>query len=138
MTTFRPLRYSDFQALWKLGQAHIDTRIRPDMDRAAQTYRQIIADRTNCALGEFEGDKLIGGVVVAQHKHSYAGKAFGSVYLWIGSVALLDQAVEWWEGRPVMRSLGLQFPQAVPDGVYRLLRMRGFTREGDMNMLWRK
>mgnify|MGYP003632826576 CR=1 FL=1 len=137
MTSFRPLKTTDFSDFWELGQEYIDPRLRADMTRAVKTYGAMLADRTNYMVGEFEGDQMVGAVVIAQIKNAYALKSFGSVYIWMGSVALLDDAIAWWEGRPVMRCLGLQFPRAVSPAIYRLLRMRGFTREGDMNMLWR-
>ena len=137
MTVHRPLTPEDFSALWDLGQEYIDGRLRPDMARAVKTYRAMLADRTNYVVGDFEGDQLVGAVVIAQMNNAYAAKAFGSVYVWIGSVALLDDAIAWWEGRPIMRCLGLQFPKEATPAMYRMLKMRGFSREGDMNMLWR-
>jgi len=137
MTEIRALRIADFPEAWKLGQCYIDDRLRPDIKRARETYQLMLADRTNYMVGEFENGQMVGAIIVGQQANAYAAKAFGTVYAWFGSAALLDDAIEWWRGRPVMRCLSLQFPLEVSASVYRLLRMRGFSRDGDMNVLWR-
>ena len=133
----RRLKPEDFAAIWKLGAPYIDNRLRPDVVRARRSYLQVLSMAGNLAMGEFEEGHLIGAVMASSCTSAFAEKGYGNMELWLGSVDLLDQAIAWWEGRPGLRFLSLQFPREVRRGMYRLLRMRGFERKGDMNIRWR-
>lgn len=129
-----PCHFSD---VWELGSPYIDVRLKPDLDAARRSYMHILSDSSCFAEGEFDGDQLVSVGMVTNHRSAYAGKGYGSVQLWLGSMVMLDRMIEWWDGRPVMRFMSLQFPINVRPGMYRALRQRGFERSGDMNMLWR-
>lgn len=133
----RRLIPSDFPDVWALAAPQIDRRLKPDMDQARKSYMLLISDATNYAVGEWSGESLAGLGMVTSEKNAYAGKGFGSVQLWLGSFSVLDAMIDWWEGRPALRFLSLQFPNDVRWGMRRALESRGFARSGDMNVLWR-
>ena len=133
----RRLEIGDFHGLWECGNPFIDSRLKPDIDRARSTYGALLSQAGVYAEGEFDGEKIIGAAIATTHENAFAKKSYANVDLWIGRVCLLDRLIEWWEGRPVLRALVLQFPSDVRPGLYRILRSRGFDRSGDMNVLWR-
>jgi len=133
----RKLKPDDFIDVWELASPYIDVRLKPDLARARATYHQLISCASNYAEGEWKDGKLVGLGMMETGGTAYAKKGFATVQLWIGSMTMLDRMIEWWDGRPVLRFLSLQFPNDVRPGMYRALRMRGFSRSGDMNVLWR-
>jgi len=133
----RKLKPGDFMDVWELAKTYIDPRLKPDLDRARATYCNLISDASNFAEGEWQDGELVSVGLMETGGTAYAKKGFATVQVWIGSMAMLDRMIEWWDGRPVLRFLSLQFPSYVRSGMYRALRMRGFSRSGDMNMLWR-
>lgn len=133
----RRLKPEDFDSVWELGLSYIDARLKPDVQRARKGYLSLLSVASNLAQGEFEGDRLVGAVMASSGGNAYAQKGYANMELWLGGVTMLDQAIIWWESRPGLRFLSLQFPLDVRCGMYRLLRQRGFERKGDMNLLWR-
>lgn len=137
LTEIRALKPQDFLPLWELTLPYMDRAMTPDMDRAVQTYNQMIGDRSSLFLGQFEEGVLTGAIIVEAYKNAYARKSSSNVVVWLGSMALLEQAIQWWEGRPALRLMMMQFPIEPRRGMYRYLRAKGFEREGDMNVLRR-
>ncbi|MCB2130843.1 MAG: hypothetical protein KDE03_17695 [Rhodobacteraceae bacterium] len=133
----RRLVPGDFDALWQLGLPFIDPRLKPDRVAARDHYRLLIALAGVFAEGEIEDGSLTGAVIATSNDNCYAKKGHARMELWIGGLHLLDHAISWWEGRPRLRALHLQFPNNVRPAMYRALKMRGFERSGDMNLLWR-
>jgi hypothetical protein len=109
--------------------------LKPDKARAKESYQALLS--VGFAEGEFRDGVLTGAVLARPHTNAYAAKGSAAVDVWIGSLALLDRAVIWWNDRPLLRALCVQFPNDVRPAMYRALRMRGFVRSGDTNVLWR-
>lgn len=123
--------------MWKLGEPYINQKLKPDAVRAMKTYQTLLSQGGVFAEGLYVDGKLTGAAIATTHENAFAKKSYATMDLWIGPVVLLDKVVKWWEGRPILRALLLQFPEDVRPGVYRILRSRGFERNGDMNILWR-
>jgi hypothetical protein len=133
----RDLAIGDFDAAWRMVAPMMDSRLRPDRKRAFATFRYAVTSSQCCAVGDFDEHGMRGIAVVMSDSNPAAGKGFASFQAWVGTLKALDAAIQWWEGRPALRLLSLQFPNNVPPGIYRILRSRGFERSGDMNILWR-
>lgn len=132
----RALKPGDFDAVWRLSEPYRDVRLKADRKEARHSFQYALAANSHAVCSVNDGE-MTGAVIVTTRKNPYARKSHGAFELWLGGLELVDSAVDWWESRPVMRYLAIQFPCVVRPGMGRALRVRGFDREGDFSILWR-
>jgi hypothetical protein len=134
----KKLTTADFDGVINLAQPYVEhDRLPFNYDVARDSYRRMLTDKRCLAVGEFEDDMLVGAIGMGSGHNTYAQKQHASLVFWFGSIALLDYGIEWAMSRPVVRCVMVMFDREVRNGIYNLLRQRGFERCGDMRVLWR-
>jgi len=134
----RGLVQGDFDSLVSLAEPYMDSDQLPfSRSVSLDSYRRMLTDKRCLAVGDFIDGNMVGAIGMGSGNNTYAEKQHASLVFWFGGINLLDHAIAWAMGRPVVRCVMVMFDREVRNGIYKLLQRRGFEKCGDMRILWR-